>query len=393
MTQTVHNPDQYMADLRQVLAQGRKRIGLLIGAGAPSGIQMPRTGGSTEPLIPATLELTKQVIRALDADYGLVLRGLAEDLGGSPNIEQVLTRARALGDTLGAHEVHGLNGKRYSELESALCTQIHKHVDVRLPEGPNPYSTLASWIGGTPRDHAVEVFTTNYDLLMEEALERARVPYFDGFSGSKEPFFDPATIVNGDLPPRWARLWKLHGSIGWSENENGAIVRLPGNACIYPTDRKYDLTRKLPYAALIDRLRAFLGLPDTILLSCGFSFSDAHLSAVLDESLAGNPAATVLAFQFRPLAEEPAAVRLATDRANLSVYAPDAAVINCIRAPWVPSDLPHVAWAPIRASFWLSKDNKFTLGDFSNLITYVALTRADQRRSDDDVEATGTSKP
>jgi len=27
---TVHNPDRFMADLRQILSQGRKRIGILI---------------------------------------------------------------------------------------------------------------------------------------------------------------------------------------------------------------------------------------------------------------------------------------------------------------------------------------------------------------------------
>ena len=34
---TIHNPDRYMADLRQILSQGRKRIGVLIGAGRANG--------------------------------------------------------------------------------------------------------------------------------------------------------------------------------------------------------------------------------------------------------------------------------------------------------------------------------------------------------------------
>lgn len=50
MTVSVHNPDQYMASLRQIIAQGRKRIGLLVGEGAPAGIFSP---GSDKPLIPA----------------------------------------------------------------------------------------------------------------------------------------------------------------------------------------------------------------------------------------------------------------------------------------------------------------------------------------------------
>lgn len=35
---TLHNLDRNMADLRQILSQGRKRIGILIGAGAPTAI-------------------------------------------------------------------------------------------------------------------------------------------------------------------------------------------------------------------------------------------------------------------------------------------------------------------------------------------------------------------
>ena len=45
MTQmTLHNPDRLMADLRQILAQGRKRIGLLIGAGAPVAVRVNEEG-------------------------------------------------------------------------------------------------------------------------------------------------------------------------------------------------------------------------------------------------------------------------------------------------------------------------------------------------------------
>ena len=41
---TIHNPDRYMADLRQILSQGRKRIGLLLGAGAPTAIRVDGNG-------------------------------------------------------------------------------------------------------------------------------------------------------------------------------------------------------------------------------------------------------------------------------------------------------------------------------------------------------------
>ena len=44
---------------------------------------------------------------------------------------------------------------------------------------------------------------------------------------------------------------------------------------MFPEHLKYEQTQKAPYAALLDRLRAFLATPDTLLISVGFSFADA----------------------------------------------------------------------------------------------------------------------
>lgn len=392
MSQTIHNPDQYMSDLRQILAQGRKRLGLLLGAGAPASMLVDKSTGDLKsdgvPLIPVTAEITRSVLKALSSNYGSVLEALVSDLGGDPNIEQILSRVRTLAQALGKSRVHNLDGRGFGQLGEAICKEIGQTVDVRLPTQPNAFSELAGWIGGTARDHAFEIFTPNYDLLIEEAFERAHIPYFDGFCGSFEPFFDPATIANADLPPRWARLWKLHGSLGWDENSRGEIVRGRGTAatrCIFPTDQKYEQTQKLPYTAFFERLRKFLQLPDSLLMTCGFSFSDKHLVDVIDESLAANRAAAVIAFQFGSISLETAASRLARRRANMSVYARDGAVINCVEAQWQPGDLPHPQWAPIRTSYWVTNqalnEPCFILGDFSAFARYVALTRAEQAPS------------
>ena len=66
---TIHNPDHYMAALRQILSQGRKRIGLLIGAGAPTSIRVDGQGHIVEdggrPLVPDVAGLTVDVVSAL----------------------------------------------------------------------------------------------------------------------------------------------------------------------------------------------------------------------------------------------------------------------------------------------------------------------------------------
>ena len=55
---SLHNPDRYMADLRQILSQGRKRIGIFIGAGAPMAIRIDEDNRIVEggkPLVPMSL--------------------------------------------------------------------------------------------------------------------------------------------------------------------------------------------------------------------------------------------------------------------------------------------------------------------------------------------------
>lgn len=178
MAETVHNPDQYMYDFKHILTHGRKKIGLLIGAGAPVSINVSQNGG-WEPLIPDIAGLTEIVRGGLNDQERPAFELLEADLDNS-NLELVLSRVRSLAEVIGASKVHGLDAKGYAALSERICGIIKDVVSKPLPEGENPYSDMISWINGIRRDHAVELFTTNYDLLLEEALERVRTPYFDG---------------------------------------------------------------------------------------------------------------------------------------------------------------------------------------------------------------------
>lgn len=382
--ETFHNPDRFMSDLRQILSQGRKRIGLLVGAGAPMAIKVDASNqlcSTGRPLIQGMETLTETVVSSLEGRQADAIRAIQSDLGAGANIESILSQIRLLEKALGRTSVEGLDGNAYGELGNTICKKIGEVVGACLPCGRNAYTELIAWISGTLRTNAVEIFTTNYDLLFEEAFERARAPYFDGFTGGSAPFFEPVTVAGDDLPARWSRLWKLHGSIGWAL-EGGAVVRGRGreaNHLIYPDFLKYDLTQKQPYAALFERLKRFLLTPDTLLLATGFSFRDAHICAVLDEALAMNANAAVFAFQYQPLNKEEPACRLAYDRPNLSVYAEDGAVINGVPGKWRPGELAK-NWIDIRKSFWGKKrpnaENGFLLGDFGHFARFCALAQA-----------------
>ena len=382
--ETFHNPDRFMSDLRQVLSQGRKRIGILVGAGAPLAIRVNEKNEidpDGKSLIPGVEALTVQATTGLSETERAAVDAIKESLGSSANIESILSRIRLLEQALGKTVVQGLDSEGYKNLGKEICKNIAKIVGVYLPKDRNAYSDLIAWITGTVRSNSVEIFTTNYDFLFEEAFERVRSPYFDGFSGGSKPFFDPVSVAGDDLPARWAKLWKMHGSLGWAL-EDGAVVRGHGREAaelVYPDHLKYDLTQKQPYSALFERLKRFLLTPDSLLLTVGFSFRDAHICAVLDESLAMNANSAVLAFQYQDLVKEEPAVKLASDRPNVSVYAADGAVIGGVPGKWRPGELPK-NWGSIRESFWAprwpNEPNLFLLGDFAAFARFCALAQA-----------------
>lgn len=382
-SESVHNPDQYMTSLRIIIAGGRKRIGLLVGAGAAAGM---KGGDGSYPLIPAVAELTARVLKALEPTYGKPLAALLKEISPKEDIETLLSRARTLSKVIGSAKIHELDGVGYETLCKEICEEIVKIASVSLPQEGSAYSEIATWIIGASRDHPVEVFTTNYDLLLEEALERIRAPYFDGFTGGREPFFDPVSVSNNDLPARWTRLWKLHGSLGWRPNDKGEVVRsgvANSNYLIFPEHLKYEQTQKAPYAAFLDRLRAFLATPDTLLIAIGFSFADAHISARIAEGLSANPSASVFAFQFKKIEEEVCARELAMKLPNFSVYARDAAVINGVCGAWrVPTELPSKDWGPIRSSYWAKPSSDapadFTLGAIESFARFFSASRSTQ---------------
>jgi hypothetical protein len=365
-----------MAALRTIIAQGRKRVGLLVGAGGPAGMAKP---DGSYPLIPAVEGLTSIVLAALEPKYGATIEALLAELSRK-DIECLLSRVRSLSQVLGTGKLHSLNGEEFGQFGNAICSEIGKIVDVRLPESGSAYASLVSWIVGTMRDHPIEIFTTNYDLLFEEALESARAPYFDGFTGAHEPFFDTVSVAKSDLPARWTRLWKVHGSLGWKANSQGEVIRTGGSDAthlVFPEHLKYDQTEKAPYTALLDRLRAFLLTPDTLLITIGFSFADAHISARIREGLGANASASVFAFQYKGLADEICARELAVHVPNLSVYARDGAVINGVAGSWsVPTNLPTTDWGPIRASYW--DKGEFTLGAMESFAGFFAASKSPQ---------------
>ena len=190
MAGRLHCPYRQASLIQQALAPDKMRVAFLLGAGCPVSIRLPGpAAGTTVPLMPDIAALTKQVNTEINADP--VLKTIFDVVCGRassgklfpPTVEDILSCVRTLHDVAGPLGIDGVSKDDLSRLDRKICELVTSVVQVRLPDENSPYHRLASWIGGMRRSNAVEVFTPNYDLCIEQALEERRVPYFDGFVG------------------------------------------------------------------------------------------------------------------------------------------------------------------------------------------------------------------
>lgn len=155
-------------------------------------------------------------------------------------------------------------------------------------------------------DQFVQVFSLNYDPLVERAADHACVRLTDGFRGIETGYFDPSLFEEcpwigrasrrGTTPARGKRpvnLLKLHGSLGWHEVNGGGIRRrgfaegLPDGArllMVPPQRRKATDTMLPPYSALWTRFRASLAhdVARVNRLACiGYGFADNHVNEAI----------------------------------------------------------------------------------------------------------------
>ncbi len=333
--------------------------------------------------------------------HATLLKRFSDGDPAQPTIEDILSHIRALQDVVRDGNIDGLDKAALAALDAEICNITTEVVGVDLPEWNTPYHQLATWIRGIQRAHAIEVFTPNYDLLVEQALEANKIPYFDGFVGSKQAFFDLTSMESESLPPRWARLWKVHGSVNWwrqridkSHNEF-EVVRTDkpsseGRQMIYPSHLKYDQSRRLPYLAMLDRLREFLARGQAVLVTCGYSFGDQHLNEIILHGLRSNPTAICFGLLYGARAAYTDALHKAQRHPNLSLLAADGAVLGSVERDWRADEQTghpqhgfSVAKKAAAENAGAESQNcEFLLGDFKHFGNFLAqqLSRSDDEQ-------------
>ena len=183
-------------------------------------------------------------------------------------------------------------------------------------------------------------------------LEHKGVPYYDGFTGSFEPFFDALSVDNAKFSPHCTKLWKIHGSLGWFYDiTQGKVLRkdpqiiADTDILVYPSILKYSEAKKFPYVSLIDRLSNFLKQDDTVLFICGYSFGDAHINEVILSALKTNTTSHVFVLYYDEFIDESKQKcytlqnasklgNIAKETKKMSVYGRRSAVIGGVWGEW-----------------------------------------------------------
>lgn len=110
-----------------------------------------------------------------------------------------------------------------------------------------------------------DIFSLNYDIVLEATLEALKFPYTDGFRGAENAHFDPTLYDGEPSQGLFFRLFKLHGSVNWVRDTDDTIRRRPyrkdefgERQVIYPSEQKYYQTQYGAYEVLLTKLRGRL---------------------------------------------------------------------------------------------------------------------------------------
>lgn len=272
----------------------------LLGAGASKDVGLPTMpemyGGF---LAEFALASFKHRLRKASQD-------LARKHKGSHNIELLLAALQKSNKCLSSRPVstsshHSLFLRQREdailahEIRKFILHSVSKRIDIR------PLQPLRAFIRSTT---ALDVFSLNYDTVVETFCRRLNVPLADGFdrSGKWTP-----RLFNQQF--EGVRLWKLHGSTTWTLDpfrrlrrtlspktfarriEAGHAAPVTAEtALIWPATPKFiDRSLEILQEAFRKRLTEC-----RILVVVGYSFADLHIRQTVQQALKSNSVLRIL---------------------------------------------------------------------------------------------------
>ncbi len=354
----VHDPREFIRGIQQILINNTIRIGFLFGAGTSMAAPLTDNDGELvkdeknriKSLIPGVWAMTDSILDGIkEVKFKKALKTIKTELeenNAAFMLENIISSIDQKMKVVGKDTLCGLDKDELKELRNIFQKEIrslvsvHNNPDIDIEKSSKLHSDFARWVSNASRKNAVEVFTTNYDYLFEIGFESKKLSYFDGFVGGYKPFFDPVSVENDYLIPKWTRLWKLHGSLGWGyDDKEERIIRSreisDDGIVIYPSMLKYDDSRKQPYSSYIERLSSFIKKDDGVLFICGYSFGDEHINDTIINALAQSKSTTVIALVFdKSFEEDSTAIKVGRNSNKFMICGNKSALIGGVFGKW-----------------------------------------------------------
>ncbi len=388
------DPSEKIREIQQLLVSDTKKIGFLFGAGTSLSQK-----NELSPNIPAIEKLTEIILEQLDASYSDIILDIKKDIidnGESFNIETLLSNIEGKIAIIGNGTLNNLNKDGFITLQNAIKTSLREIVSVHKSIDEKSYINMAqydfgAWIKNAFRKTAIEIFTTNYDYLIEIGLEQNYVPYYDGFSGSYKPFFNSDSVNDLKFALQQTKLWKIHGSLGLHQDKTtNRITRNTSSQedlLIYPSTLKYANSKKQPYASFMDRLNNFLRQDDSVLFVCGYSFNDEHINERIISALQTDTTAHVYVLYYDKTSDGKYVfidscklAMLAKQCKKLSILSSRSAIIGAKYGSWKLKRKPdaedlanmrlYFSEDPHKDDEW-SGDGEFLLIDFAKFAQFL----------------------
>lgn len=201
---------------------------------------------------------------------------------------------------------HNSNFYRIKEIRDQIYETIKVNVSYNYDNTKmNHIAVINDLNDRLSHESKLNIITTNYDLMVEEAAALDGYTIFDGFTFERNPIFD-ADMFNWNLVKsvpnlntkeniyrkKVMNLLKIHGSIDWFRGDDQKIHRgMTSNKkplMIFPSSNKYMQSYEDPYFELFTEFQSLLRRSNTLLITSGFSFADNHIAQMIMDALRNN---------------------------------------------------------------------------------------------------------
>jgi len=304
-------------------------ISLLVGSGISSAVHALAIGK------PGT-GMGKMSFSAFNKQMDICVVRAAKKAGrGDGNIEDQIRVANDLLqgleiyasiDISGAKELKKKLEKLKEEVNSGLLNFVKSilQTEKNIVNATDPKAAgyllnfMVSFASRSGTRERLNIFTTNYDRIVEFGAELAGIRLIDRFVGTVNPILRSSRLeidmhcnppgIRGE--PRYlegvVHFTKLHGSLDWvyqngnvrrisvpfgSEAVETYLTLLDGDVpdaqslMIYPNASKDRETSEYPYVELFRDLAAAICRPNSTIILYGYGFSDEHINRVIKDML------------------------------------------------------------------------------------------------------------